>query len=186
MMVCTPRLISASSRSPEISSVKRVQRQHRMQRSRSSTIRSESGTALSKWALGKSYRLAPGPYWKVWSWSGHSPPLSQMGQSSGWLIRRNSSTPFWCSSTLGVRVRTTMPSATYTAQAGWSLGIFSTSIRHIRQTATGSILECEQKMGMSIPSFLAASRISVPLGTVTLTPSTWRVTWSVATAIRPP
>jgi len=37
----------------------------------------------------------------------------------------------------------------------------------MRQTATGAIFGCEQKMGMSMPIFLAASRMSVPLGTVT-------------------
>ena len=30
-------------------------------------------------------RLSPGPYAMVWSCSGHSPPLSHTGQSSGWL-----------------------------------------------------------------------------------------------------
>merc|ERR1719480_298572 len=29
----------------------------------------------------------------LWSWRSHSPPWSQMGQSRGWLTRRNSITP---------------------------------------------------------------------------------------------
>ncbi len=41
-------------------------------------------------------------------------------------------------------VITTIPSLAYVAHAGCSLGIFSTCTRHIRQTATGSILGCEQ------------------------------------------
>src|SRR5712692_6586272 len=104
-----------------------------------------------------------------------------MGQSSGWLISRNSSTPLWYFPTWSVVVLMTMPSATYTAQAGCSFGIFSTSTRHIRQTATGAIFGCEQKIGMSIPIFLAASRISVPFGTVTDWPLMLSVTWSVCT-----
>ena len=47
----------------------------------------------------------------VWSWSGHSPPLSHTGQSSGWLISRNSSTPSWAFFTRSLSVSTFMPSA---------------------------------------------------------------------------
>ncbi|MES2696705.1 MAG: hypothetical protein V4773_24770, partial [Verrucomicrobiota bacterium] len=39
--------------------------------------------------------LSPGPYAMVWSCRGHSPPLSQTGQSRGWFTNRNSSTPSW-------------------------------------------------------------------------------------------
>jgi len=39
------------------------------------------------------------------------------------------------STTLGVSVCTTMPSAAGSAHEGWSLGIFSTSTRHMRQAA---------------------------------------------------
>src|SRR5215207_6668709 len=46
------------------------------------------------------------------SCSGHSPPLSQTGQSSGWLISRNSTTARCATCTRSVRVCTTMPSLT--------------------------------------------------------------------------
>jgi hypothetical protein len=42
--------------------------------------------------------------------------------------------------TASVLVCTTMPSLTTVAQAGCCLGIFSTCTRHMRHTATGSIL----------------------------------------------
>ena len=35
-------------------------------------------------------RGSPGPNARAWSWSGHSPPRSQIGQSSGWFSSRNS------------------------------------------------------------------------------------------------
>src|SRR5688572_22082548 len=66
-----------------------------MQRSLSSTIRSESGKALSLARFSSVIRLKPSPNLKVLSWSGHSPPLSQTGQSSGWLASSISMTPFW-------------------------------------------------------------------------------------------
>jgi hypothetical protein len=55
-----------------------------------------------------------------------------MGQSSGWLMSRNSITDFWFCSVRGLRVCTTMPSVATVEQAVWSLGIFSTSTAHIR------------------------------------------------------
>ena len=69
------------------------------------------------------------------SCSSHSPPLSQTGQSSGWLASRNSSIDLRASTTLGESVRTTMPSATGNVQPGSSFGAFSTSTRHMRQAA---------------------------------------------------
>jgi len=56
-----------------------------------------------------------------------------MGQSRGWWMRRNSRTPVTALRTLGVSVRTTIPSVTTVEHAVWSLGNFSTSTRHIRQ-----------------------------------------------------
>ena len=63
MMAALPRFSMASSPSPEISSVKRVQRAHWMQRSRSRTTYSEIGTALGKWRFSSMNRVTPGPYW---------------------------------------------------------------------------------------------------------------------------
>jgi hypothetical protein len=58
-----------------------------------------------------------------------------MGQSSGWLISRNSITDFWALMALSDLVRTIMPMVTGVAQAGMGLGAFSTSTRHMRQLA---------------------------------------------------
>ena len=70
-------------------------------------------------------RLSFGPKLYEKSCSGHSPPLSQTGQSSGWLMRRNSNTLARASTTSGVCVDTTMPSATGVEHDVCSFGIFS-------------------------------------------------------------
>ena len=70
-------------------------------------------------------RLSSRPNVYEKSWSGHSPPLSHTGQSSGWLIRRNSKTAARASTTSGVRVETTMPSAQTVEHDVCSFGIFS-------------------------------------------------------------
>ena len=110
-----------------------------MQRSRSSAIVGEMGIGLSNVRLGNVIRVEPGPYLNVRSWSGHSPPLSHTGQSSGWLTRMNSSVASCPSAALADdrAVRTTIPSWAVRVQPAWSLGIPSISTRHIRQAPTG-------------------------------------------------
>ena len=78
--------------------MKRLQRVHRMQRLRFSiSVGPKSTSALtpspSKVRRGKSMRLSSLPNAYEKSCSGHSPPLSHTGQSSGWLMSRNSKTP---------------------------------------------------------------------------------------------
>ena len=96
----------------------------------------ESGIGLSKVRFEKVIRVRPGPKRKVRSWSGHSPPLSQTGQSSGWLTRMNSSVAC-CAFRASSEVRavlTTIPSCAVSVQAACGFGgIPSTSTRHIRQ-----------------------------------------------------
>ena len=70
-----------------------------MQRSRSILISGESGIGFWKWRFGSVTRLRPVPQPIEMSWSGHSPPLSQTGQSSGWLTSRNSTIAFCASLT---------------------------------------------------------------------------------------
>ena len=91
--VSPPRSPKSMSGSPAISSANRVQRPHWMQRSRSRSTRSLIGIGFSKWRFSSTKRDSPGPNASVWSCSGHSPPRSHTGQSSGWLMSRNSSTP---------------------------------------------------------------------------------------------
>ena len=82
-------------------------------------------------------REMPAPQPKLMSCSGHSPPLSQTGQSSGWLTSRNSTTERWAAWTRSLRVCTTMPSLTGVEQPVCSLGMPSISTRHMRQAPTG-------------------------------------------------
>ena len=111
-----------------------------MQRSRSSEIIGEIGIGLSNVRFGKCMRVEPGPKRNVRSWSGHSPPLSQSGQSSGWFRRMNSSTACWPSAALALvcAVRSAMPSWAVSVHAAWSFGMPSTSQRHMRQAPTGA------------------------------------------------
>ena len=136
--VSLPRLTKWINLSPATSSAKRVQRSHRMHRSRSSRTRSLIGIGFSKWRFSSTYRLSPGPWLIAWSWSGHSPPLSHTGQSSGWLARNSSSTPCWARLTLSVAVRTTWPSATGVMHDTTIIGPRgpSTSTMHCRHMPT--------------------------------------------------
>ena len=109
-----------------------------MQRSRSIATSGESSIGFWKWRLGSVKRLLPGPQPIEMSCSGHSPPLSQTGQSSGWLTSRNSTTALWACFTWSVIVWTTIPSRTGVEQEVCSFGIPSISTRHIRQAPTGS------------------------------------------------
>ena len=109
-----------------------------MQRSRSSVIVGEIGIGLSNVRFGKCIRVTAGPQRNVRSWSGHSPPLSQSGQSSGWFRRMNSSTACWPSAAFALvcAVRSSRPSCAVSVHAAWSFGIPSTSQRHMRQAPT--------------------------------------------------
>ena len=69
-----------------------------------------------------------------WFCRPHSPAWSQMGQSTGWLIRCISRICCAAFFTLSLRVCTTMPSRTFVLQAMVSLGMPSTSTWHNRQT----------------------------------------------------
>ena len=96
-----------------------------MQRSRSSATSGDSGIGFLKTRFASRNRLSPGPYASAWSCSGHSPPRSQIGQSSGWFSRRNSRFARWASATSSslACVITDMPAATGTvhevASFGW-------------------------------------------------------------------
>ncbi len=127
----------------------------------------------------------------AWFWRGHSPPLSHTGQSSGWLMRRNSMLPCWALSATGdvCWVLTSMPSATVMVHEACGLGIgrswpsgpgIATSTRHCRQAPTGSSSGWSQNRGIWMPACSAARMMSVPLGTDTGAPSMVRVTWSAA------
>ena len=90
-------------------------------------------------------RLSPRPLLMAWFCRGHSPPLSQTGQSSGWLMSRNSMMPCCALSatSLVAWVLTTMPSATGSVQEACGLGkrrplpASGMSTRHWRHAPTG-------------------------------------------------
>src|SRR6478672_11570586 len=122
-----PRSARAMNGSPATCSEKRVQRAQRTQRSRSSSTCAEMLIGLGKVRLTpppSAKRLSPRPLLIAWFCRGHSPPLSQTGQSSGWLISRNSMTPCWALSatSLVAWVLTTMPSATGSVQEACGVG----------------------------------------------------------------
>ena len=128
------------SGSPAICSANLVQRVQEMQRSRSSRTSVDSATGLAKVRLVSVNRVSPAPVDIAWFCSGHSPPLSHMGQSSGWLMSRNSITPRCAfSATREVRwVRTVIPSVQVVVHEASGLACPSTSTRHCRQAPTGS------------------------------------------------
>ncbi len=107
-----PRKAKSMSASPATSLANRVQREHWMQRSRSSSTSGPISVGLAQWRFSSTNRLSPGPWESAWSWSGHSPPLSHTGQSRGWFTRRNSSTPSWALRALAEEVTTSSPSLT--------------------------------------------------------------------------
>src|SRR5215211_5135091 len=118
-------------------------------------------------------RVSPGPWAMVWSWSGHSPPLSHMGQSSGWLISSSSRLPSWpalATSEL-TWVLTSMPSVTVVVQAVSGLRWPTTSTRHCRHAPRGASSRWSQNRGTIVPSCSAARITSVPGGTSSSWPS---------------
>src|SRR6266545_93363 len=159
--------------SPATSAEKRVQRAHSTQRSRSSRTVSEILIGFSKRRLVSMKRVSPGPWASVWSCSGHSPPLSHMGQSSGWLISRNSSV-LSCPARATWEVSwvlTTIPSVTVVVQAVSGLRWPSTSTRHCRQAPSGASRRWSQNRGTTIPICSAARMTRVPGATSSSLPS---------------
>src|SRR5918994_1197543 len=175
MATCSsaPRSNSSMNGSPAISLEKRVQRAQSTQRSRSSSTVSEILIGFSKRRLVSTKRVSPGPWARVWSWRGHSPPLSHMGQSSGWLISSSSRLPSWpaLATSEVTWVLTSMPSVTVVVQAVSGLRWPATSTRHWRQAPRGASSRWSQKRGTIVPSCSAARITSVPGGTSSSWPS---------------
>ena len=116
-----PRSTRAMNGSPAICSEKRVQRAQSTQRSRSSSTWAEMLIGLGKVRLTPSNRVSGRPLDMAWFCSGHSPPLSQTGQSSGWLMRRYSITPVCALSAPSevTWVRTSIPSEATRVHDAW-------------------------------------------------------------------
>src|SRR4051794_341128 len=97
----------------------------------------------------------------AWSCRSHSPPWSQIGQSSGWLISRNSITPSRAFFTIGDFVSKTfgepslfgIRSRTFIAQEACGFGgPPTTSIRHMRQLPAIESRSWKQKRGICAPA----------------------------------
>jgi hypothetical protein len=110
-------------------------------------------------------REASTPKAIAWSWRSHSPPWSQIGQSSGWLMSRNSITPSRAFLTIGVLVNISgnsplgpgRRSRTPMAQEACGLGGPPlTSTRHMRQLPAMDSRSWKQKRGTSAPATSAA------------------------------
>ena len=164
--------------SPAISSEVLVHLVQEMQRSRSSSTWVEIGTGLAKVRFSSVNLVSPWPLDMAWFCSGHSPPLSHIGQSSGWLMSSNSITPRCAlSATAEVSwVCTTMPSVHAVMHEASGLRWPSTSTRHWRQAPIGSSSGWSQNRGIAMPSSSAARMIHVPLGTAISNPSMVTVT----------
>src|SRR3954452_14864600 len=163
-----------------------VHRWHSTHRSRSSSTLVDTATGLGKVRLRSWKRESARPLLIAWFCSGHSPPLSQTGQSSGWLISSSSMTPCWAlSATTEVSyVLTTMPGITVVVQEAAGLGMprplpmSETSTRHCRHAPAGSSSGWSQKRGIEMPSCSAARMSRVPFGTEISMPSMVTVTRS--------
>ena len=168
-----PRSMKSMKASPAISSEVRTHRVQEMQRSRSSSTWVEIGTGLSKVRLSSANLVSPWPEDMAWFCSGHSPPLSHIGQSSGWLMSSSSITPRCAfSATAEVSwVCTTMPSVQAVVHEASGLRWPSTSTRHWRQAPIGSSSGWSQNRGIWMPSISAALITRVPLGTRISNPS---------------
>src|ERR1700754_3317416 len=166
----SPRPVAPISGAPATSAEKRTQRVRWIQRFievLTSAPRYLSSTAR----LFSAKRLVSTPWPIAWSCRSHSPPWSQIGQSSGWLISRNSMMPRRASRTRSVFVLITMPSPAGIAQDAIGFGAFSISTRHIRQFAGTESLSWKQNRGTSRPRRSQACSTDVPGSTSISTPS---------------
>src|SRR5215831_2277099 len=116
----------------------------------------------------------------AWSCRSHSPPWSQIGQSSGWLISRNSITPSRAFFTIAVLVLTSggspfgpgRQSRTPQAHDATGLGEPLSSTRHMRQLPAIDSRSWKQKRGISAPAASHACSSVYSGGTSISLPST--------------
>src|SRR5438105_2859115 len=123
----------------------------------------------------------------AWSCRSHSPPWSQIGQSSGWLMSKNSITPSRAFFTIGVLVLTIggsplgpgRQSRTPQAQDATGLGEPTSSTRHMRQLPAIDSRSWKQKRGISAPAASHACSSVYSGGTSISVPSTISLVISV-------
>ena len=105
-------------------------------------------------------------------WSSQWLHLGQVRQSLGWSDRMSSATVLRARTTRAELVRTTMPSMARVAQDGARLRRPSTSTTQMRQEAGAFCTQVPlrsmwHRAGIWMPIEAAASRMVVPLGTLT-------------------
>src|SRR5205814_4741393 len=128
----------------------------------------------------------------AWSCRSHSPPWSQIGQSSGWLINRNSITPSRALRTIGVLVLTTggspfgpgRQSRTPHAQLATGFGEPTSSTRHMRQLPAIDRRSWKQNRGISAPAASHAWSSVYSGGTSISLPSTMSLVISLVPSLR--
>ena len=167
---CAPRSSSSMNGSPAIcvGEAGAARARARSARGRAAPG-SRSGSAWGRCAWRPSKRDSPRPLDIAWFCSGHSPPLSQTGQSSGWLIEQqlHDARAAPCRRPAEVSwVVTTMPSATVVVQEASGFGAGprprpGTAGRRRPGRAAGG----RRTAGSAMPSCSAARMTSVPLGT---------------------
>src|SRR5262245_59188509 len=116
----------------------------------------------------------------AWACRSHSPPWSQIGQSSGWLISRNSITPSRALRTIGVLVLTAggspfgpgRQSRTPHAHEATGFGEPLSSTKHMRQLPAIDSRSWKQNRGISAPAASQAWSSVYSGGTSISLPST--------------
>ena len=138
MEVCLPRPITFMADAPWSSAQTRVHLVHMMQRSMFLTM---SGSLVLSGSvyLGSENLPAAAPYITEKSWRSHSPALSHVGQSRGWLMSMNSNIAFLAACISGVSVSTTIPSSASRVHEACSLRVPSIRTRHMRHPPKLSI-----------------------------------------------
>uniref|UniRef100_A0A182JFS3 Uncharacterized protein n=1 Tax=Anopheles atroparvus TaxID=41427 RepID=A0A182JFS3_ANOAO len=122
--ISSPRPVVPKSSTPATSDAKRMQRvqwMHRVMMVLISGPMSLSSTARLPVCCISVKRDRSEPNAIAWSWRSHSPPWSQMGQSSGWFISRNSMTPSRALRVISELVWMRQPFITGMAQAATGL-----------------------------------------------------------------
>jgi len=156
-----PRLTKSMAEMPWTSSQTRTQRPQRMHLSGSRRIEGLE-TSSSLVVFFPRYRRWRIPISMDRVWRSHLPLRAQYRQSSGWLLKSNSTLVRRASSTLGERVLIFMPGATGKEQAGVNVGEPSTSTTQRRQAPLGGSPSMWQSVGTWMPSRLSAVRIVSP------------------------
>ena len=148
----------------------RMQRSHRMQAVWSTLMNSEDSSC--PWGEGRDEkRGAATPQAVPKRSSSQSCVDCWRSHGEGWSLSSSSASVRRARCTPSVAVATTIPSSAGRTQAAASTRAFLTSTVHTRHTPTGVWCWAWHRVGMSMPTPRAASKMVVPAGTVVSRPS---------------